>query len=297
MERRQFGRTDMTVSALGFGGSEIQSDTDVATAAALLTGALDAGLNVVDTAACYGLSEELIGTAIGHRRHEYYLFSKCGHAVDLPTPDWDPRTVRHSIERSLTRLRTDHLDLIQLHSCSREILERGDLILELERARDAGKVRYIGYSGDNEAASWAVESGRFASLQTSINIADQAVLDHILPQAHAAGMGVIAKRPVANVAWRVPQLPEEDYGYEYGERLKVLAFPWLAAPLGETVGLALRFTLSAPGVSTAIVGTKSPGRWQENASYVDEGPLDPDLFRAIRAAWAGAAGFDRRGQG
>ncbi len=297
MERRQFGTTDMTVTPLGFGGSEIGSDTDAGTVEVLLSGALDAGLNVVDTAACYGLSEELIGAAIGHRRHDYYLFTKCGHASGLPTPDWDTRTIRDSIARSLKRLRTDHIDLIQLHSCSREILERGELILELERARNAGQVRYIGYSGDNEAALWAVESGRFAALQTSINIADQSVLDRIVPQAQAAGLGVIAKRPVANVAWRASELSEEDYGYVYGERLKALHYPWLSAPLSESVGMALRFTLSVPGVSTAIVGTRSAGRWQENASYVAQGPLDPDTYQAIRRTWRDAAAPHWAGQG
>jgi aryl-alcohol dehydrogenase-like predicted oxidoreductase len=296
VERRQFGATDMNVSALGFGGSEIGSDTDARAVKTLLASALDAGLNVVDTSACYGMSEELIGDAISHRRHEYYLFSKCGHASGLPTPDWDPATIRDSIDRSLKRLKTDYLDLIQLHSCRREVLERGEVIDELDRARDAGKVRYVGYSGDNEAALWAVESGRFASLQTSISIADQSVLDAIVPLAHEKRMGIIAKRPVANVAWRMAQLPEDDYGYAYGERLKALRFAWLEAPLDESVATALRFTLSVPGVSTAIVGTRSPGRWQQNAASVALGPLDAAAFEEIRSTWKRTAQPDWMGE-
>lgn len=285
MERRPFGATDLTVSALGFGGSEIRSESDPKGIQMLLEGALDAGLNVLDTSACYGRSEELIGAAVSHRRHDFYLFTKCGHASGLETPDWTAETVRHSIDRSLKRLKTDYVDLIQLHTCGIDVLERGDVIAELEKARTAGKVRYIGYSGDNAPARWAVESGRFDTLQTSCNIADQSVLDEILPMAHARNMGIIAKRPLANVAWRVEMLPEDDYGYVYGARLKELKFPLTREPLHEAAAMALRFTLSVPGVATAIVGTRKPGRWQENAAQVVRGVLDHDLFEEIRNIW------------
>jgi aryl-alcohol dehydrogenase-like predicted oxidoreductase len=114
METRQFGKTDMRVNVLGFGGSEIRGSslTDVSR---LLNSALDAGINVIDTAECYGDSEELIGKAVAERRSDYYLFTKCGHAAgeDLPDlPDWHPRLLEASIDRSLRRLRTDHIDLI-----------------------------------------------------------------------------------------------------------------------------------------------------------------------------------------
>ncbi len=285
MERRRFGATDLAVSALGFGGSEIRSEAEPQRVQRLLEGALDAGLNVLDTSACYGRSEELIGSAVSHRRHDFYLFTKCGHASGLETPDWTAETVRHSIERSLRRLKTDYVDLIQLHTCGIEVLEQGDVIEELETARRAGKVRYIGYSGDNAPARWAVESGRFDTLQTSCNIADQSVLDEIIPRAHARNMGIIAKRPLANVAWRMERLPEDDYGYVYGLRLKELQFPLTREPLHDAVGTALRFTLSVPGVATAIVGTRKPGRWQENADHVARGPLAMGRYEEIRNCW------------
>jgi len=291
MEQRQFGRTDMRVSALGFGGSEIGSLDDAATVQRLLESALDAGLNVVDTGACYGASEELIGSAVSHRRGDFYLFTKCGHAAGLDTPDWDPATVRDSIDRSLRRLKTDHIDLMQLHSCSVDVLARGDLLEVLERAQTAGKVRYLGYSGDREGAVYAVESGRFAALQTSCNIADQSVLP-VIALAESRGMGVIAKRPLANVAWRHETLPTTSYSYPYWERLAALRYPFLAGPLEQAVATALRFTLSVPGVATAIVGTRSPGRWQQNADYVALGPLAPDQYEAIRKIWLATAGPD-----
>ena len=111
------GKTDMDVSALGFGGSEIgYQRVSAKTVARLLGGALDAGLNLIDTAECYEDSEELIGKALGARRREVYLFSKCGHARGEGRADWRGEALLRSIERSLRRLATDHLDLIQLHS-------------------------------------------------------------------------------------------------------------------------------------------------------------------------------------
>ncbi|GMA56666.1 aryl-alcohol dehydrogenase-like predicted oxidoreductase [Alicyclobacillus sacchari] len=288
MEYREFGKTGMKVSALGFGGSEIRG-VDVGTVDRLLGSALDAGLNVIDTAACYGDSEELIGKAVSHRRSDYFVFSKCGHASGLSTPDWDPRTVRDSIDRSLKRLKTDYVDLMQLHSCGVDVLQEGSVIEELQKAKQAGKIRFLGYSGDREAARSAVELGVFDSLQTSINVADQSVLDEVLPLAVARGMGVIAKRPIANVAWQYQTMPEVDYYVEYWRRFTKLQFPFTKLPVSEAVGVALRFTLSTPGVSTAIVGTQNPGRWQQNAAYVDAGSLPTSEYEAIRDAWRRAA--------
>ncbi|GMA64675.1 aldo/keto reductase [Alicyclobacillus fastidiosus] len=289
MEYRAFGQTDMKVSALGFGGSEIGGAQDAKTVDALLGSALDAGLNLIDTAECYGRSEELIGQVVSHRRSDYYLFSKCGHASGLATPDWDVQTLRDSIDRSLKRLRTDYLDLLQLHSCSLEALQQGDVIEVLQRARDAGKVRYIGYSGDNEAALYAVESGVFDSLQTSINVADQSVIDKVLPAARDKGMGVIAKRPIANVAWQYENTPENSYYVAYWERLQELQYGFTKQSVAHAVSIALRFTLSVPGVTTAIVGTTNPGRWQQNADLVNQGPLDAATYDDIRARWNGVA--------
>ncbi len=298
MELRDFGRTGMRVTALGFGGAEIGfGNADLATVERLLNGALDAGLNVIDTAECYNASEELIGKAVGHRRDSFYLFTKCGHAAGLDLPDWDPRMLEQSIDRSLQRLRTDRLDLIQLHTCSEEQLRQGDVIAVLQKARDAGKTRFIGYSGDQDAARYAVDCGAFDSLQTSLSIAEQEPIELSVPYAAERGMGVIAKRPVANVAWRTPDAPPDNYSAPYWNRLKELDYPFLHGSLPEAVATALRFTLSVPGLSTAIVGTMKPERWQENAAYANQGPLSPQEYQAIRGRWAQAARPDWRGQG
>jgi aryl-alcohol dehydrogenase-like predicted oxidoreductase len=278
----------MQVSVLGFGGSEIGSSATQAEVTRLLGAALDAGFNVIDTAACYGRSEELIG-AMAHRRDEFYLLTKCGHAAGLPGSDWDPAVMAKSIDRSLQRLRTDHLDLVQLHTCSEELLRQGEVIEVLQRARAAGKTRYIGYSGDGAKALYAVRCGVFDTLQTSVSIADQEAITLTIPDAAAAGVGVIAKRPIANAAWRTGRRPDDRYAHTYWDRLQTLAYPFLGGDVQAAVGTALRFTLAVPGVGTAIVGTAKPSRWPQNAALLEAGPLPPEEFAAIAARWGAVA--------
>jgi aryl-alcohol dehydrogenase-like predicted oxidoreductase len=195
----------------------------------------------------------------------------------------------------LKRLKTDCLDLVQLHSCSKETLEKGDVIAALQKARDAGKTRFIGYSGENEAAEFAVACGAFDTLQTSVNLADQRGIEKILPGAVAAGMGVIAKRPIANAAWRWASESEcPAYPLPYFRRLKKLSFDFLTGP--DAVGIALRFTLAQPGVSTAIVGTKNPERWSQNAALLAAGPLPQSEVEAIYSRWKAVAEADWVGQ-
>ena len=144
----------MDVSVLGFGGSEIGYERAGArTVARLLGGALDAGLNVIDTAECYEDSESLIGGALGSRRDEIHLLTKCGHPRGFGRGNWREASLLSSIERSLKRLRTDRLDLIQLHSCEVADLRKGEAITALERARERGETgtdflpRPVGHRG------------------------------------------------------------------------------------------------------------------------------------------------------
>jgi len=297
MEQRVLGKTGMRVSVLGFGGSEIgfenapQADVD-----RLLGSALDAGLNVVDTAECYINSETLIGNAIGNRRDDYFLFTKCGHGArsGIDLPDFDPDLLRLQIDVSLKNLRTDYVDLWQLHSCDEATLRAGDVIAVLQEAKAAGKARFIGYSGDNEESRYAVECGAFDTLQTSVNIADQRATTYTIPLAQERGMGVIAKRPIANAAWwSGTEPPASEYARQYWDRLQVLKYEFITAQTREEIaGIALRFTLAVPGVSVAIVGTRNPGRWPENAAVASLGGLSPEAYHAIRLHWNGAAPAD-----
>jgi len=305
IERRRFGRTDMEVAILGFGGAEIGYEkTDPDTVKKLLNSALDAGLNVVDTAECYVDSEVRIAEAIGHRRKEYYLFTKCGHVREdgAAGEDWSKPGLLKSVERSLRRLKTDAVDLLQLHSCSREELERGECIEALEQAKKEGKARYIGYSGDSEAARFAIETGRFDALQTSINVLDQECVDLTLPLAKEKHLGVVAKRPIANAVWRHDERPESGYHQEYWSRLQELQYPFAQGEARQRQGaegpaaIALRFTAMQPGVHVMIVGTTKPDRFKQNAELLRAGPLPKELAESIRARWKATARQDWVGQ-
>ena len=276
----------MEFSVLGFGGAEIGWDNEsTETVEELLNSALDAGLNVIDTAAAYKTSEELIGKAVGKRRKEYYLLTKCGALDAFTREDWSKKGILETIENSLRNLKTDYLDIAQLHSCSAEILRQGDCIEGLERAVEKGYTRFIGYSGDNEDARTAIEMNVFDSLQTSVSIADQTPIDGNIPLAAERGLGIIAKRPIANAVWRHDSTPPDSYHHEYWERIQKLKFEFLEKSLEEATATALRFTLSIPGIDTMIVGTTRPRRWQENARYVSEGALSDEEYEAIRERW------------
>ncbi|PAD33371.1 aldo/keto reductase [Paenibacillus sp. 7523-1] len=297
MELREYGNTGMKVSTLGFGGSEIGSNVSKQDVETLLNTALDAGLNVIDTAECYGDSEELIGDVLSHRRDDYYLFTKCGHAAGVDGPDWDAKVLEQTIDRSLRRLKTEYVDVIHLHSCSEEVLRQGAVIEVLQRAKEAGKTRFIGYSGDTTDALYAIGTGVFDSLETSLNIADQEAIDLTLPEARKRNMGVIAKRPIANAAWTFDTLPEDAYPFVYWRRLQELGYGFLAGnDVQSAVETALRFTLSTEGVDTAIVGTTKPNRWQQNADLIANGALPQELYDEIRTRWKEVAGADWTGR-
>lgn len=269
MEMRTLGKTGLEVSRLGVGLSEIRS-VEVSRVAEVLNAALDAGINFLDTSACYGNSEELIGRTVSQRRDEFVLATKAGHVTGgYDGESWTPDTVRESIDRSLRRLRTDHLDIVQLHTCSVEVLERGEVIEVLQQAKKAGKTQAIGYSGDNEGALWAVESGYFDTLQTSFNLVDQNARLKLFEPAVAQKMGIIAKRPIANGAWSAASAPSL-YAADYFERAQIMAS---AGPIPEApdhrILLALGFTLAHEAVDTAIVGTQNPEHMRTNIEWVE----------------------------
>jgi aryl-alcohol dehydrogenase-like predicted oxidoreductase len=312
MKTRAFGNTGLRVSVLGLGCAEIGfEDTDQSVVDRLIGTARDLGINVLDTASMYGDSEEKMGRALHGRREQFLVFTKCGRAfppklhwptllvrgrrrlgrwrggADGEDPlAWHPRTLRWSIEQSLRRLRTDRIDLIQLHSCSEQTLRRGDVVDVLHRARQAGKVRYIGYSDDGSAARCAIDMGCFDSIQISVNIADQEALEGVLPTAIGRGMGVIAKRPIAHALWASADRPESRELHAYWDRLRELHFDFLSDDHGFE--LALRFTISTPA-HTSIVGTRDPAHLRENAEYVAAGALERGCFEAIRDEWRRAA--------
>ena len=280
MEIRTLGKTDLEVTRLSFGGARIgfEDVTDLQVEQ-LLNGLLDAGVLLLDTAACYDDSEELIGKLVSHRRDDYVLASKCGHIAGEATGEpWTADTISESIDRSLRRLKTDRIDLMQLHSCSAEVLEKGEALEALVKAREAGKIRYIGYSGDGENALFAIRMGVFSTLQTSFNIVDQKARHEVLSTAVEAGMGIIAKRPIANGAFGKQASPY-DYADAYFDRSRSMTVPEGAPQDG--IELALRFTLSHDAIDTAIVGTTKLANAQKNIATLSLGPLAESVIDSL----------------
>jgi hypothetical protein len=310
---RPFGRTGLQVSALGFGGANIGfTDISDKTLDRMFGVALELGVNLIDTAAMYGDSEEKIGRALRGRRKRCLLCTKCGRSLpprgspkgffvrlqrklrrsmgfdeEYESLDWHPRSLEWSILRSLRRLKTDYIDILLLHGCSEETLQKDEVLEVLHRARKSGKVRFLGYSGERPAALCAIQSGQFQAVEISINIADQDAIETVLPLAARKGMGVIAKRPLANNLWNSAERPDPvryPHLQIYWERLRQLGYDFLQGDHASEIGL--RFTLSVPGAHSAIVGTTNPDHLLQNARYAAAGPLSSDLFESIRATWS-----------
>jgi len=299
MTKRPYGSTGFQVSPLGFGGAPIGFlGIEREHAAGVLNALLDAGVNLIDTAASYKDSEGFIGESIGNRRDEFVLVSKCGGKIEgLDAPEWSPELISMTVDRSLKALRTNQIDVMLLHSCSRQVLERGDALRALVKAREAGKVRCVGYSGDNETAAYAATLPDIAAIQTSISIADQRNIDVVLPKCRERNLGVEAKRPIANAAWKdLDQQPGmyKKYAKTYTDRLKQMKLDITDLGFDDTSDgwseMALRFTLSQPGVSTAIIGTTNLAHAQKNILAAGKGPLPGPVIQKIRDAFKRAEG-------
>jgi aryl-alcohol dehydrogenase-like predicted oxidoreductase len=283
MQKRAFGNTPFHVTPLGLGAGQIGDPAqDEAMVARFLNGALDLGINLVDTARGYGLSEERIGRHIAHRRSEYVVSTKVGYGVPGFT-DWTYDCVVAGVDQARRHLQTDVIDIVHLHSCPLDALHNTDVIDALEKTREQGKIRVVAYSGENEELAWAAASGRFGSVECSVNVFDQLSLAETLPAARARGLGVIAKRPMGNAPWRYPARPLGDYCETYWERMHALDIDRGGLEWDE---LALRFSAFAPGVSSAIVGTASLDRLRHNVALVEKGALDAAMMAALRARFS-----------
>ncbi|HTW95379.1 MAG TPA: aldo/keto reductase [Tepidisphaeraceae bacterium] len=298
--RHLFGSTGWTVSCLGFGGAPMAYlKTERQRISQLLNKLLDEGVNLIDTAAMYPGSEEAIGATIGHRRNEYLLVTKCGNkAPDINEQPWSAALIGKTIDRSLKLLRTEVIDVALLHSCDLATLKKGEAIGALLEAQAAGKIRWAGYSGDNEAAAYAANLKQIAVIQMSVNIADQANLDMVLPICREKNIAVIAKRPIANAAWK--EMSDQrgvyaNYAREYHERLLKMNLAPVemgikGPPEKAWPELALRFTLSVPGVHCAIVGTTNPNNAQANLEIAARGELPREKVEKIRELFTRAKG-------
>jgi len=296
MQKRTFGKTGLEVSPLGFGAAPVaylQADRDRATR--VLNLLLDNGVNLIDTAASYPGSEEFLGQTI--MRDEFVLVSKCGQAFDdLPGEAWSAEVVSATVDRALKRLRTDRLDVMLLHSCDEQTLRKGDALEALVKAQQAGKVRFIGYSGDNEALAYAASLPQVQVVETSVNIVDQRNISLGLALCEKNNIGVLAKRPIANAAWKgAGELPGmyKDYAAEYIRRFAKMGVTpadlgFSGPPAEAWPEIALRFTLSFPAVHCAIIGTTNPDNAMRNVEFARKGPLPQAAVDKLRQAFDAA---------
>lgn len=286
MRTRPLGATGLVVSELGLGAGPLgdPSVLDDAAAERLIHAALELGVTLLDTAPSYGRSEQRIGHALRGRRDRVVLSTKLGYGVP-GVADWTGPCITAGIDLALERLATSWLDVAHLHSCPLDVLQRGDVVEALAAAQRAGKVRIAAYSGDNEPLLWAISSGRFGSVQCSVNVADQRALDRAVPLAAERGLGVLAKRPLANGAWREAARPDAPDRGAYWDRLAAMG-----APL--TAERALGFVLAQP-VSSVLVGTTRLDHLRALAAASASASADPDaaqlreLFRRHDRGWDG----------
>ncbi|MEM8600559.1 MAG: aldo/keto reductase [Bacteroidota bacterium] len=283
---RAFGGTGLTVSALGYGAGQIGDarlpDADVER---LLNTVLDVGVTLIDTARGYGLSEERIGRFLAHRRDDFVLSTKIGYGIE-GVPDWTPETIRRGIEEARRHLQSDVLDIVHLHSCPADTLRNAGVVEALQEAVEAGSVRVAAYSGENDDLAYALDSGAFGSLQTSLNVFDQQDIGGTVEAARARNLGVIAKRPVGNAPWRFTERPDGHYAEVYWDRMRAMDLGIVA----EWQDIALRFAAFHSGAHSCIVGTTNAAHLQQNVEIVRRGPLPEGVVAEIRAAFAPHAG-------
>lgn len=288
-----FGRTGLTVSTLGLGGASLGGAygpvVDEPEALRTVQVAVDLGVNFIDTAPLYGMgsSEERIGRALKESgaRDKVILATKVGYLP--PGLAYDRATTVAAVEASLARLQTDRIDLIQIHEADRVLLAQAveETLEGFRLLQAAGKVRFFGITGDDVAKlAVAADTGLFDSVQTFRHYTplNRSAAEELLPTAARHAMGVINGSPLGMglLSGRDPTEMNRPAPPEVLARIERLGV--LAARLGISLPeLAIRFSLSQPGISVTIPGTKSVARLQENVAAWRAGPLPADVLAEI----------------
>jgi aryl-alcohol dehydrogenase-like predicted oxidoreductase len=302
------GRTGLVVTKLGFGAMELRGARDGSRSAAddiaprVLNEVLDAGINVIDTSPDYGSSERVIGEAIASRRDEYVLASKCGcpigaaSAGEQPPHDYTRENVRAAVDRSLQRMRTDHLDLVQFHmSPSRATLEEDGAVEALVELRDEGKVRFLGMSGTLPNIVDHIAMGVFDAFQIPYSALEREH-EQVISDAAAAGAGTIIR---GGAAKGQPDVMPSAEMFSETVRTRMMQAAesrrqrWEEARLDDLLegqsrtDFTLRFTLTHPDLHTTIVGTKNPDHLAANIAAASLGPLPPDVYEEAKRRLGG----------
>lgn len=294
MIKKTLGRTGIAVTQLGYGsmglrgprtwGVRVVSD---AAADEFLNRVLDAGINFIDTAPDYGVSEQRIGQYISARRNEFFLATKCGcvytQQADHLEIDhvWKKEVLNRNLETSLKRLRTEYIDILQFHGGDAETLQRKGLIDTLVGFRDQGLIRYIGASSSLPQLPALIDLGVFDTFQIPYSCLAPQHHD-LITRAAQFGAGVIIRGGIAHGG------PDAEI------QRPALDEIWTRAKLDEILPegmkraeLILRYTLSHPHCHTIIVGTCNPAHLAENVAAAAEGPLPSQLYDQVTRRVAG----------
>lgn len=301
LPRNVFGKTGVEVTRLGFGAMELAQmagEADEASVDRLLNAVLDSGINFIDTAPDYGASEELIGKILARRRDEYFLASKCGCLVNrVPglkngklEHDFGRPNVRAGVEQSLRRLRTDHLDLVQVHSSpAASVIKAEGTVEEMVRLRDEGKVRFLGMSSTHPELDAHIDMGVFDAFQIPYS-ALQPEHEEAICRVARTGAGTIIRGSVARGA-TAPDLDEgakHDYWREFiAARQDLWSRSDLDTLVAEEGGVSrmefmLRFALAHPDLHTTIVGTANVEHLRSNVVAASKGPLPDEVVREVK---------------
>ncbi len=290
------GRTGLTVTRLGHGAMEVRGSriwggrpVTEEQARTILNAVLDAGINFIDTSNDYGRSEEFIGKYISARRDEYYLATKCGCTVvrrDETTDDtphvWTRENLFQGLHESLARMKTDHVDVMQLHNPSVEAAEQGDLVAALQDMRQQGKTRFIGISTTLPHLPTYLRWGVFDTFQIPYSALER---DHEewIARSGEAGIGVIVRGGVAR--------GEPGAGLGNSDRwtkFEAAGLDELREPGESRTAFLLRYTLSHPHASTIIVGTLYPEHLAENVAAIQRGRLSSEMYAEAKRRLAAA---------
>jgi aryl-alcohol dehydrogenase-like predicted oxidoreductase len=290
MVHRRLGETGLEVSEIGLGAAQIGSDniTD-AQAEAVLKTVLDCGINFIDTAAMYGQSEARIGKSISDRQDEFTLATKCGDFQVTRDgkreieKDYSREGILRIIDESRKKLRMDVIDIVQFHGLPVEGYDPREAFEALLEAKEKGWTRFVGVSADGKAAADAAADWPLDTQEFTYNMLYQEAEADLMPTLSERGMGTIIKRPISNAVWQQTEKPDGSFMGGPWERAKQLPLTDLAGgmPLTE---FALRFTLSNPGVSTAIIGTTNPDHIRSNVEISDGEGLPNDVVERVKAA-------------
>ena len=307
MKYRTLGRTGLTVSEIGFGawgiggrtvGTTSYGDTDDATSLAALQRALDCGITLFDTSNAYGNghSEELIGQALEGSRGSVVIATKAGYESWDRPPDFSPGAITASAEASLRRLRTDYIDLLQLHNAPQDVLEMPQVRAVLEQLVQAGKIRAWGVSSKSPAdALVALQAADVAVVQANFNMMDvRAASSALLDEVATRRAGFIGRTPLcfgflSGAIGRDTVFPPGDHRLGWSraqldnwiDGAAELLAAVSARPGTEGAQSALRFCLSFPAVSSTIPGILTPAEAEANALASDLGSLPAPAVKAV----------------